>query len=173
MRYLLVLSFIFNYLCAHPHTFIEIYANIEVEKQKTKKLNFTWKMDEMTSSMLIMETDQNGDGKLDKEESKFIYDNYFLSLKEYNYYTDIKIKNKTQSFPKVSNFKAFIENNKLCYSFDMDKNFDISNTIFDFGDEDFFVAFVVKPEFINIKGAKASVQEMDNDFYFGYRLSLK
>jgi ABC-type uncharacterized transport system substrate-binding protein len=137
------------------------------------QIHFKWQLDEMTSSMLIMEFDQNGDGKIDKKENFFIYSSYFITLSDYNFYTDIKINNKIQKFPKPKNFKATIENNKICYSFDIDEKYSIKNTKFDFGDPDFFVAMILKKEFVKIQGAKAIVQELDNDFYFGYRLEIK
>ena len=126
----------------------------------------------MTSSMLIMECDENGDGKINKEENEFVYNNYFMALSDSNFYTDITINKKVQSFPSIKNFKTYIEKNKLVYSFDIEKEFDIKNTKFDFGDSDFYVAMVLKKEFITIKGASSKVNELDNDFYFGYQLEF-
>ncbi len=162
----------FNFLFAHPHTFIEVYPNIKVKDNKIIEIHFKWKIDEMTSSMLIMEFDQNGDGKISKKENTFIYNNYFTQLKDYNFYTDIQIKNKVQKFPKTKNFKATIENNKICYSFDVEKIYNSKDTKFNFGDTDFFVAMILKKEFVKVVGAKAKVSELDNDFYFGYKLEL-
>ena len=93
--FLLLLIFITSCF-AHPHTFIDVYPNIETTKDGyIKKVTIKWIMDEMTSSMLIMEFDANGDGKIDKEESNYAYENYFLSLKDYNFYSIIRVKNKT------------------------------------------------------------------------------
>ena len=166
---LLLISDIFG----HPHTFIEIYPTIKIEKNKIVDFHFKWIIDDMTSSMLIMEFDQNNDGKIDDKENKYVYDNYFISLKDYNFYTNIKINNISQFFPNIKNFKTTIENNKICYSFDLDTKYDIKNLIFDFGDKDFFVAMILKKEFIQIYGAEAQVSDLDMDFYFGYRLKFK
>ncbi len=171
----IIISFILfiNILYAHPHTFIEVYPTITVKNKITEKIHFTWKMDEMTSSMLIMEFDVNANNKLDETEQQFILENYFSSLIDYNFYTDITIKEKIEKFPQPTNFKAFIENNKLCYSFEIDKKLNINETLFDFGDPDFFIAMILKKEFTKIIGASANVSDLDNDFYFGYRLELK
>ncbi|MEA2049186.1 MAG: DUF1007 family protein [Campylobacterota bacterium] len=160
-------------LFAHPHTFIEVYPTIEVKNEKTTKIHFQWLIDEMTSSMLIMEFDENGNGRIDNDENNYVYDTYFLPLKDYNFYTDIQVDKKTQFFPEPKNFQSSIKNNRICYSFDIDINYSIKNTKFDFGDEDFFVAMVLKDEFVNVKGSDFIVSDMDNDFYFGYRLELK
>ena len=87
----LIFIFIFftNILFAHPHTFIDIYPTIKIKDNKITYLRFRWEIDEMTSSMLIMEFDQDGDGKIGKKENFFIYSSYFVSLQDYNFYTDI------------------------------------------------------------------------------------
>ena len=173
MKIFLYIVLLCNLLYAHPHTFIEIYPTIKVTDKQITKLNFVWKLDEMTSSMLIMEVDENGDNKIDKKEQKYIYENYFNSLIDYNYYTDITINHKIKLFPKPNNFKSFIKNNRLCYSFEINKNINIDQVYFDFGDQDFFVAMILKKEFVTIDGANAIVTDLDNDFYFGYRLELE
>jgi len=169
----IILTFFVNILFAHPHTFIEVFPTIEVKKHKISKLHFKWVLDDMSSAMLIMEFDQNGNAKIDKKENDFIRKNYFEPLVDYNFYTDVKINNKIQNTIKPKNFRASIRNNKAVYEFDVDSKYSIKNLKFDFGDEDFFVAMILKKEFVKIKGAKAKVSDLDNDFYFGYRLEIK
>lgn len=173
MKLIIGIILLFNILYAHPHTFIEVYPTITVKNKVIEKIHFVWKMDEMTSSMLIMEFDENANNKLDIEEQDYIYENYFSTLMNYNFYTDITINKKIKKFPNPKYFKAFIENNKLCYSFDIDTKLNISETLFDFGDPDFFIAMILKKEFTSISGASAVVSDLDKDFYFGYRLELK
>ncbi len=127
----------------------------------------------MTSSMLIMEFDTNGDGTIDNAENSYVYNNYFKALEDYNFYTDITIKNKVIKLPEPKNFRATIENYKVCYSFDIDQNYLIKELKIDFGDEDFFIAPILKSKFLNINGANPKITELDNDFYFGYRLELQ
>jgi ABC-type uncharacterized transport system substrate-binding protein len=172
-KFLIPILFIINILHAHPHTFIEIYPTIAVKNNIMQNIKFKWQLDEMTSSMLIMEFDTNANGKLEDKENKFVYENYFLTLVDYNFYTDITVDGKIQSFPTPKNFKATIENNKLCYYFEIDNKYNINNTMFDFGDKDFFVAMILKKEFATVQNASAKVSDLDNDFYFGYRLELK
>jgi len=173
MKIFIFISIFISLLQAHPHTFIEIYPNIIVKDKVAKKINFTWKLDEMTSSMLIMESDENVNNKIDKEEQQYIFESFFSTLIDYNYYTDITINEKIMAFPNTSNFHAYIENNKLCFNFEINDNLKIENLVLDFGDKDFFVAMILKKEFITISGANAIVSDLDNDFYFGYRLELQ
>lgn len=176
MKLLLTLLLFVQILLAHPHTFIEVYPNITIKQDKIETIQFTWKLDEMTSSMLIMELDENINGKIDKEENDYAYASYFSALINNNYYTDITINDTVQVFPDPQNFQAFIENNRLCYSFEINSKYNIDTTRFDFADTDFFIAMILKKEFISINKEyqdTIEVSELDNDFYFGYRMGFK
>ena len=159
------------FLFAHPHTFLDVYANVKSENQKIKSINFKWIFDDMTSQLLIMEFDQNMDGKIDKNEIEYIKTNYFDYLKQFNYYTNIKIENKSQ-FAKPINFKSYIENMRVVYQFDLNFNYDKSKIKIELYDEDMFTALVLKKEFITSK-IKYKVSDVDNDIYFGYRLEFE
>ncbi len=160
-------------LIAHPHTFIDVYPTLNANNGVVKTINFKWKIDEMTSSMLIMDVDTDGDGKINSRENRFIRDNYFTIFSDYNYYTYILVNGKSIPFPKVKNFKATIEDYRICYSFDIEGEFDISKTTFEFGDSDFYIAMILKQEFLNITGVSATATGVDNDFYYGYKLEFK
>ena len=170
----IILFFLLTFpLFAHPHTFIDIYPTINFTDGSTKKINFIWKIDEMTSTMLIMDVDTDGNGKISSRENRFIRDNYFTVFEDFDYYTHIKKNGKKISFPKVKNFQATIENHRVCYSFDIEGDFKVTNTIIEFGDSDFYVAMVLKDKFIKVNGANATATGVDNDFYYGYKLEFK
>ena len=170
----IILFFLLTFpLFAHPHTFIDVYPSITFKDGVAKKIHFTWKIDEMTSSMLIMDTDTNGDNKLNKKESKLLEENYFNVFADFHYFTYLKIDGKVTPFPNVKNFSATIENHKICYSFDIDGNFKAKNTALEFGDTDFYFAMQLKDNFVDIKGAKAKVSDVDGDFYYGYKLEFR
>jgi ABC-type uncharacterized transport system substrate-binding protein len=168
IRYFLLVSLCLSYLSAHPHTFIDVYPKVIIKDDLIKQIDFVWKMDEMTSSMLIMEFDQNGNGKIDKSEMKYINDNYFLPLGDYDFYTHIKSKYK------VANFKANISNMRVEYIFSfvlLDK-VKLSDLEIKFYDEDFFVAMIIKDKFITQK-LKYKISDLDGDSYFGYKIKYK
>jgi len=173
MKILISLIILLNALQSHPHTFIEVYPNIKIKNNFITNIKFIWKLDEMTSSMMIMEFDGNANGKIDSSEQEHIYKNYFISLSDYNFYTEITIDGKIQKFPKPEKFTSFIENNRLCYSFEINGKFDKNKTYFDFGDTDFFIAMILKKSFVKINDVTPIVSDLDNDFYFGYRLEFK
>ncbi|MEA3371723.1 MAG: DUF1007 family protein [Campylobacterota bacterium] len=173
MKTIFILFVFISSLCSHPHTFIEVHPTLKVKESSAFVVNFKWVLDDMSSTILVMELDQNGDGKIDKRENRYAYEEYFSIFENYHYYTYIKVDGKDVKLPKVENFQTTIENNKLCYSFEMKLNYDIEKTAFEFGDSDFYVAMVLKSEFVNAGTLPVKVTGVDNDFYYGYRLEFR
>ncbi len=160
-------------LYAHPHTFIDVYPTIEVKDAKIKSMHFKWVLDEMTSTMLIMDLDKDGNGKIDEKENLFIEKEYFSMFKDYSFYTHIKVNKKTVKFKQPTNFKATIENYRICYSFEIEESYDIKNTLIEFGDTAYYVAMILKDEFLKVNGATVKITKVDSDSYYGYALELK
>jgi ABC-type uncharacterized transport system substrate-binding protein len=108
-----------------------------------------------------MEFDQNQNGKIDKEENKYIEENYFLSLKDYNFYTHLKQKYK------VTNFFANIKDEKIEYNFNFEllEKTKLSNFKLQFYDTDFFVSMQLKEKFITQK-IPHKINDLDGDFYY-------
>jgi ABC-type uncharacterized transport system substrate-binding protein len=168
IKYIFLL-FLYTCVFSHPHTFIDIYPS--VKKDNPKLINIKWKLDEMTSSILIMELDSNMDGKIDLKENKFIEREYFSMFKPYSYYTFIFIKGK--KYPtEPKNFKASIEDNRLCYSFDIEFEVNLKNVYFEFGDPDLYNALILKDEFVDFEGLSAKITGVDKEFYYGYKLEF-
>lgn len=159
-------------LFSHPHTFIDTYFIVTSQNDKISKLHVKWKFDEMTSQLMLMEFDQNGDLSFDKKELAFIELSYFLPLSQFNYYTDIKSNNTKIDFIPI-NFNAVFENNtNLVYEFDIMFDTPKENLQIDIADEDMFSAFMVKEKFIK-SPIPFKVEGIDNDFYFSYRIVFK
>ncbi len=171
MKVLFIVFLFIATLYAHPHTFVEVYPTLEVKNSKLSTIKFKWVLDEMTSTILIMELDSNANGKIDTKENNYIEQEYFSIFKDYSYYTYIMVDGKAIKF-QPQEFKATIENNRICYSFEINGNYDIKKTVLEFGDSDFYIAMILKKEFVDINGADAKVTGVDNDFYYGYRLEF-
>lgn len=170
-QYIYLLILLPYLLFAHPHTFIDVLTDVKSNKNKVETITFKWRFDEMTSQLLIMEFDQNLNGKIDKEENDFIKTNYFDSLNEFNFYTNLSTKEKIQ-VTKPNNFSASIENGiNLIYKFDIKIDKDKKDFKIELYDEDMFTALVLKDEFIT-SDLKFKVSDVDNDIYFGYRLEF-
>jgi len=136
---------------AHPHTFIEVKPTIKIVDNQINNLRIKWTLDEMTSMMLLMEFDKNSDGKIDKEENTFIYENYFSSLENQNFYMQIH-SNKKELFITPTNFKASIEKNRVVYSFDIKKSMKIDDVKINFFDDTLFVGMMLEKQHIKVVG---------------------
>ena len=165
--YISLLIFITS-LYAHPHTFIEVYPTANTKDGYIENIKIKWIIDQMTSSMLIMEFDNNNDGKIDINENNYINENYFSTLKKQGYYTYSKYKYK------ISDFKAQIANNKIEYTYilKLDQKVKIKDFSLSFYDTDFFVSMVLKEKFVNQK-IPHLVEGVDGDFYYGYKITYK
>ncbi len=173
MKTIFILFILILSLFSHPHTFIDVYPTIKVKDNSDTTVHFKWVLDDMTSTILIMELDEDADGEINEKENSYIYDEYFSSFKDYDYYTYIKVDGKDVKFPEPENFKATIENNKICYSFDIKLSYNIKKIIIEFGDSSYYVAMVLKEKFVDAKGLSVKITNEDNDIYYGYRLEFK
>lgn len=170
-KYFVVSIILISSLFAHPHTFIDLFPVVNSKNNEVSKIKMKWRFDEMTSQLLIMEFDQNLDGKLDKNEIAYVKENYFDNLENYNYYTDIKLFNKAIK-TKPINFTASIEDGMfITYNFEVAINTPKENFQISFYDEEMFTAFMLKKDFVK-SDIGFKVVDVDNDYYFAYRLQF-
>ena len=155
----------------HPHTFLDVHMNIKAQHNIIKTIQFKWVFDDMTSQLLVMEFDQNGNGKIDPNEIAYIKDNYFDYLKQFSYYTDVKISNKSQEI-KPYNFKSYIQDMKIVYQFELTFNCNKKDLKIEVYDEDMFTALMLKDKFVT-SNIKFKISDVDNDIYFGYKLEFQ
>lgn len=76
---------------AHPHVWIE--ANLEIvrdDKGQATQIRHVWRFDEIFSSSLVLDFDDNGNGELDEKELEEIGKVTRQSLTEYNFYTEVR-----------------------------------------------------------------------------------
>lgn len=173
MKIILLFVFYVFSLFAHPHTFIEVYPTLKVKNDSTFTVKFKWVLDDMTSTILIMELDSNANGTIEDSENKYIFNNYFSMFKEYHYYTYLNVKGHDKALDEPKNFRATIENHRICYSFEVDIDANVKDTKFTFGDESYYVAMVLKKEFIEANEYETQVSRVENDRFYGHSLVFK
>jgi len=168
-----LLLFFYILLYGHPHCFIEVYPKIDTKNNLIQNISFRWEIDEMTSTALMTEIDTNQNGIIDKKENNYIKNNYFLTLKENHFYTYIK-NNKKEIPYTIKFFQAKYKNNKVNYIFSIKTKtpIPIKNLNIYFYDKDFFVAMILKQEFLE-KNSLFEIKDYDGDYCFGYILKGK
>jgi ABC-type uncharacterized transport system substrate-binding protein len=104
---------------AHPHVWINAVATFLFEDRILVGVRHHWEFDEMFGSYVIEEQDADRDGKLDRAEIASVQANAFSNLRDYDYFTHVRIDGKEMPMDEVTNFAARIENGVLVYEFTM------------------------------------------------------
>jgi ABC-type uncharacterized transport system substrate-binding protein len=80
---------------AHPHVFAEARLEIDTSADgRVTELRNVWRFDEVFSSSVILDFDENADLKLDAGELANISDMVTQSLAEFDYYINITVNGK-------------------------------------------------------------------------------
>ncbi|ULQ58686.1 DUF1007 family protein [Brucepastera parasyntrophica] len=116
---------------AHPHMFFSCTAEFIWEGEKLKGVYQEWTLDQFFSADIIRAYDRDMDGKFNTAENRDVYNNAFINLRHYYFYTFIRQGKTRTSPPSVSEFTASQKNNLLVYRFYVDlTQFDSSQELF-------------------------------------------
>lgn len=102
---------------AHPHVWIDAVATFVFDGGALVGLRHRWQFDELFGSFVIEEHDLDGDGRFDEAEIKAVREQAFSNLREYDYFTHVRIDGEEVLLHEVSDFAARIENDVLVYEF--------------------------------------------------------
>ncbi len=99
---------------AHPHVFVE--ANIEVLRNDNgdyTEIRHVWRFDELFSSTVILDYDEDGDNTLGEAELQQVATTVKGSIAEYDFYTAIRHGNKELEFYEPEEIKAYFEDGRM------------------------------------------------------------
>ena len=106
-------------LHAHPHVFAEASLGISVNPDTTVgTLKHLWRFDDLFSSTVLMEFDQNQDLKLDDTELEEVASTVHQSLAEYNYFQIVTVDGKDVRMAAPDRLIATFEDNQLTILFE-------------------------------------------------------
>jgi ABC-type uncharacterized transport system substrate-binding protein len=111
------LSLCTSHAAAHPHVFLYSGLQIIFDDKGLAGVRVLWVFDEMFSNMIISEFDQNGNRRFEPSEIEAVKDGAFSYLRNFDYFTHIKIDGKPFKVKFVTDFSAKIKENKLVYQF--------------------------------------------------------
>ncbi len=161
---------------AHPHVFADVALNINVQNNLVNSVEIAWHYDDMTSQILLMDYDKNRDGKFDKKESLFFKEQVFDTLKQYEYYTHVKIDGKKTPI-NIKNFFLSFEKNKFIvnYAIPLQNIPQKSSIDIGFWDKEFYSSFDISSKFVTFdtEKLKFDIEEVEDDIYMGVVLKLK
>ena len=122
-KQVLCLILFLNVLCmnsdviAHPHVFIVQQLNIVFDNQGLTGFGVEWHFDEMFSSMIAMDYDQNQNSTLEPAEVAVVKEKAFSYIAEYDYFIFVKINGQSFKVKWIKNFNAILKNGRLSYHF--------------------------------------------------------
>ena len=102
---------------AHPHIFIDARVVFHMEDGKVVAISQHWTFDAVFGGVVIHAFDRNRDGKLDAGEAEMVRRGAFDALKDFNYFTVVRLGREEMKLEKVTGFAAAIEDGRLTYRF--------------------------------------------------------
>lgn len=102
---------------AHPHAFVEAYVTLVFDDQGLAGIHQRWVMDAMLAASVLDLVGENGDGKLSKAEADAIERQSFRLLKDYNYFTHVRIDGKPFAVDWARDFSVTMDGRKMIWDF--------------------------------------------------------
>lgn len=104
---------------AHPHIFAEAMLEVRVsDSGQVETLQHVWRFDDLFSSTVLLQFDQNGDLELDDKELEFIGDVIRQSLAEFGYFQFVHADGKSVTMKAPETLHATFEKNQLVIAFE-------------------------------------------------------
>lgn len=101
----------------HPHVWIQSAVIFYFDNDGMSGFKQEWVLDEMFSRMIIHDYDSNQNGELEPEEVEKVFKGAFINLKNYNYFTHVKIDGSPFEVKFVKDFNAKIIEDSVVYHF--------------------------------------------------------
>lgn len=106
---------------AHPHLFVKPEAEVLISDDVVEGIRVQWEWDKWWSEDVKRECDVDKNGAFEGKEVDLIYNDFFVDIKDYNYFTSISIDGKKQRIKTIKDFGATIKNTGLVeYAFTFD-----------------------------------------------------
>jgi ABC-type uncharacterized transport system substrate-binding protein len=157
-------------LWAHPHAFINVLVTIVGEKS-AERLDVVWLFDEMTSASFVSDFDANKNGQFEKNEIANFKKTVFDDLKQYAYYTHLKIGGKRVKTDPYA-LEVYQENRHFFVRFSINLlPYATQKKSIGFWDEELYCALSLEKEHIH-SSLRYSLKEVSNVYYYGYLLEI-
>jgi len=103
---------------AHPHVFAEARLEIDTSADgQVRELRHVWRFDEVFSSSVILDFDENADLQLDAGERAKISDMVTQSLAEFDYYTNLTVNGRDVAISLPEAIKVDYQDGQLLMFF--------------------------------------------------------
>lgn len=118
----LIFIFLFFFFLAasaqsHPHIFLKNKLEVVFDDNGLAGFKASWEADDFSTTGLTDGYDENENGKLDDFEIKIFEKDSVTNLKQFNYFTYIKIDGKAFEVKFIKDFEAKLNEGKITYRF--------------------------------------------------------
>lgn len=97
--------------------FLDTELTVWTSPERMEGFTVTWYFDKAFTASITMDYDANKDGVFNKRETQEVYNNAFINLEHYDYFTYIFWEGEEYIPSEVENFAVRLENNRLVYEF--------------------------------------------------------
>jgi ABC-type uncharacterized transport system substrate-binding protein len=102
---------------AHPHAFVACSVSFVMDDAGLVGCHQRWTLDEMTTVAVLDVVDKDHDAVLSAEEKTALRDLTVESLKDYHYFTAIRVNGRDVPVKSITDFSAEMQDNRLIYDF--------------------------------------------------------
>lgn len=183
MRLFLLAFLLGSGLFAHPHIFVDVFMEIDVDEKKRMDSTIIWRFDPMVTQQFVMDFDMDGSGNLDSDETEELKAATFDTLEGVNYFTRVKVGKEFSQTGKLRDFEAYIENERLHYKYKFDKKQDLSDAqkaIVTCYDPEFYISMVLEKEWVTLNNKSdddirptVKIAKSPNGFVYALQLKAK
>ncbi|MDC7224629.1 MAG: DUF1007 family protein [Spirochaetales bacterium] len=144
-------------LCAHPHLFITTDCSLHFEQGVLDGLWVEFEFDEYFSSEILMSYDADGDRFFNEAETEGVYNNAFINLENYNFFTFLRRGEEFLYPTEAEHFSLRCgEDGKLTYRFFLPlPDYPHRDFYISLYDPTFFCDVRFQEEFFSVEGTDA------------------
>jgi ABC-type uncharacterized transport system substrate-binding protein len=102
---------------AHPHVFVDNNVVFVFDAKGLTGVKIQWTFDELYSSSVIMDYDQNRDQVFNSVEARQLAGQAVADLKPNHYFTYIQVNGRAFPVKGIREFKVAIKKSRVVYSF--------------------------------------------------------
>ncbi len=143
---------------AHPHVFVVCDATLAFDAKGLSAIRQTWVFDEFFTAMILGDLGLPLDRPLDAAAQARVRDHAFVNLRNFGYFTAIRVNGRRMPTPGHSRFAARLADGRLIYDFELPFRAEVGKAPLRLGlsvfDESYYTFIEFPPQDIGIMGAE-------------------